>query len=57
MEAVFSMWFMSRLYGEAGCVAESLYDYVTKSCRQHIQVRQNHENEHVRGIGQGQARN
>jgi hypothetical protein len=31
-------------------------DYVTKLCRQQAEVIQNHENEHVRGIGQGEAR-
>jgi hypothetical protein len=33
-----------------------VYDYVTKLCRQQAEVIQNHENEHVRGIGQGEAR-
>jgi hypothetical protein len=33
-----------------------VYDYITKSCRQQAEVIQNHENEHVRGIGQGEAR-
>jgi hypothetical protein len=33
-----------------------VYDYITKLCRQQAEVRQNHENEHVRGIGQGEAR-
>jgi hypothetical protein len=35
-----------------------VYDYVLwkKLCRKHAQVTQNHENEHVRGIGQGEAR-
>jgi hypothetical protein len=31
------------------------YDYVTKSCRQQAEVIQNHENENVRYIGQGEA--
>jgi hypothetical protein len=30
--------------------------YITKLCRQQAEVVQNHENEHVRGIGQGEAR-
>jgi hypothetical protein len=30
--------------------------YVSKLCRQQAEVIQNHENEHVRGIGQGEAR-
>jgi hypothetical protein len=30
-----------------------IYDYITKLCRQQAEVIQNHENEHVRGIGQG----
>jgi hypothetical protein len=33
-----------------------VYDYVTKTCRQQAEVVQNHENEHVRYIGQGKAR-
>jgi hypothetical protein len=33
-----------------------VYDYLTKLCRQQAEVIQNHENEQVRGIGQGEAR-
>jgi hypothetical protein len=33
-----------------------VHDYVTKLCRQQAEVIQNHENAHVRGIGQGEAR-
>jgi hypothetical protein len=33
-----------------------VYDYVTKLCRQQSQVIQDHENIHVRIIGQGEAR-
>jgi hypothetical protein len=33
-----------------------IYDYTTKLCRQQADVIQNNENEHVRGIGQGEAR-
>jgi hypothetical protein len=33
-----------------------VYDYVTKLCRQQTEVIQNHENENVRIIGQGEAR-
>jgi hypothetical protein len=33
-----------------------IYNYITKLCRQQAQVIQNHENKHVRGIGQGDAR-
>jgi hypothetical protein len=33
-----------------------VYDYITKLCRQQAQVIQNHENIHVRIIGQGEAR-
>jgi hypothetical protein len=29
---------------------------ITKLCRQQAEVIQNHENEHVRSIGQGEAR-
>jgi hypothetical protein len=33
-----------------------VYDYITKSRRQQTEVIRNHANEHVRGIGQGEAR-
>jgi hypothetical protein len=33
-----------------------VYDYIKKFCRQQAEVIQNHENEHVRGTGQGEAR-
>jgi hypothetical protein len=33
-----------------------VYDYTTKSCRQQPKAIQNHENEHVRSTGQGEAR-
>jgi hypothetical protein len=33
-----------------------VYNYITKLCRQQAEVIQNHENEHVRSIGQGEAR-
>jgi hypothetical protein len=33
-----------------------VYDYVRKSCRQQAEVIQNHENENVRYIGQGEDR-
>jgi hypothetical protein len=33
-----------------------VYDDITKLCRQHAEVLQNYENEHIRGIGQGEAR-
>jgi hypothetical protein len=33
-----------------------VYDYITKLCRQYAEVTENHENEHVRGTGQGEAR-
>jgi hypothetical protein len=32
-----------------------VYDYVTKLCRKHAEVVQNHENENVRYILQGEA--
>jgi hypothetical protein len=32
-----------------------VYNYITKLCRQQAEVRQNHENEHVRSIGLGEA--
>jgi hypothetical protein len=32
-----------------------VYDYITKSCRQQAEFIQNHENENVRNIGQGEA--
>jgi hypothetical protein len=31
--------------------------YITKLCRQQAKVIQNHDNENVRNIGQGEARN
>jgi hypoxanthine phosphoribosyltransferase len=33
-----------------------VYDYITKLCRKQAEVIRNHENEHVRGIGQGGVR-
>jgi hypothetical protein len=33
-----------------------VYDYITKLCRKQAEAIENHENEHVRGIGQGEAR-
>jgi hypothetical protein len=33
-----------------------VYDYINKSCRQQAEVIQNHENENVRYIRQGEAR-
>jgi hypothetical protein len=33
-----------------------VYDYITKLNRLQAEVIQNHENEHVRGIGQGEAK-
>jgi hypothetical protein len=41
------------------CMAFNLpyvYDYITKLCRQQAEVVKNHENEHVRSIGKGEAR-
>jgi hypothetical protein len=32
------------------------YDYITKLCRQQSEIIQNHENEHVRSLGQCEAR-
>jgi hypothetical protein len=32
------------------------HDYITQSCRQQAEVIQNHENENVPYIGQGEAR-
>jgi hypothetical protein len=34
-----------------------VYDYITKLCRQQAEVIQNHHNENVRTIGQGEAHN
>jgi hypothetical protein len=34
----------------------SVYDYIIKLCRQQAEVIQNHENEHVHSIGEGEAR-
>jgi hypothetical protein len=33
-----------------------VYDFITKTCRQQAEVIENHENENVRYIGQGEAR-
>jgi hypothetical protein len=33
-----------------------IYNHVTKLCRQQAEVIQNHENEHIRSLGQGEAR-
>jgi hypothetical protein len=33
-----------------------VYDYITKLCRRHAEVTLNHENPHVRAIGQGEPR-
>jgi hypothetical protein len=33
-----------------------VYDFITKLCRQQAEIIQNHENENVRYIGQGEAR-
>jgi hypothetical protein len=33
-----------------------VYDYIRKLCRKQAEVIQNHENEHVRSIGQGETR-
>jgi hypothetical protein len=33
-----------------------VYDYITKLCRHQAEVTQNHDNENVRNIGQGEAR-
>jgi hypothetical protein len=33
-----------------------VYDYITKLCRQQAEVIQNHDNENIRNIGQGEAR-
>jgi hypothetical protein len=32
-----------------------VYDYITKLCRQQAEVIQNHSNDNVRNIGQGEA--
>jgi hypothetical protein len=34
----------------------SVFDYITKLCRQQAEVIQNHDNGNVRTIGQGDAR-
>jgi hypothetical protein len=33
-----------------------MYDYITKLCRKQAEVIQNHENEHVHGTGESEAR-
>jgi len=32
-----------------------VYDFITKLCRRQAEVNQNHDNEHVRKTGQGEA--
>jgi hypothetical protein len=32
-----------------------VYDYITKLCRQQAEVIENHDNENIRNIGQGEA--
>jgi hypothetical protein len=34
-----------------------MYNYITKLCRQQVQVIQNHENAHIKNIGQGETLN
>jgi hypothetical protein len=34
----------------------NIYDYISKLCKQQAEIIQSHENEHVRGIWQGEAR-
>jgi hypothetical protein len=34
----------------------NVHDYITKLCREHAEVLQNHENEYIRSTGQGEAR-
>jgi hypothetical protein len=31
-----------------------MYDYITKVCRKQVEIIQNHENENVRNVGQGE---
>jgi hypothetical protein len=38
------------------CSFSYVYDYIKKLCRRQAEVVQNHENEHIRSIGQGEAR-
>jgi hypothetical protein len=64
---VFSVWSYLRLYNEKptnnNCHRDLhlafqilfIYDYITKLCRQQAEVIQNHDNENVRTIGQGEA--
>jgi hypothetical protein len=33
-----------------------VYDYITKLCKPQAEIIQNHDNENVRNIGQGEAR-
>jgi hypothetical protein len=33
-----------------------VYDYITKLCQKQAEVIQNHENENILGVGQGEAR-
>jgi hypothetical protein len=47
---------LQRLQNKVPRTIGNVYDYITKLFRQQERVIQNHENEHVRGIGQGEAR-
>jgi hypothetical protein len=51
---VFSVGFVRAALAEVSSTAY-VYDYVMKLCRQQAAVIQNLENEHVRGIGQGEG--
>jgi hypothetical protein len=49
--------FQSTNYGTAcPCTHTHIYGFITKLCRQQSEVIQNHENEHVHSIGQGETR-
>jgi hypothetical protein len=42
-------------YFHTAFILPYIYDYITKLCRRQAEVIQNHKNEHVRVIGQGEA--
>jgi hypothetical protein len=47
-------WKFSKVHTAFGL--PYVYDYITKLCMQQAEVIQSRENEHVRSIGQGEAR-
>jgi hypothetical protein len=51
----FSMWTLARDLHVAIHLL-CVYDYVTKLCKQQVEMTRDHENEYIRGTGQGESR-